>query len=46
LSCFKVDSFLRVIAVGRLRHSCVSSADFESQKSRLIAKCIREAKPI
>ena len=46
LSCFKVDSFLRVIAVGRLRHSCVSPADFESQKSRLIAKCIREAKPI
>jgi hypothetical protein len=46
LSCFKVDSFLRVIAVGRLRHSCVSPADFESQKARLIAKCIREAKPI
>ena len=43
LTCLKFNGYLRLIAVGRLHHPCVSSADFESQKSRLIAKCIREA---
>jgi hypothetical protein len=46
LTCYKVDSFLKVVALGKLRHSCASPADFLSQKSRLIAKCIREARPI
>ena len=44
LSCFKIDSFLRVVAVGRLGHSCASRAEFESERPRLVAKCIRDAK--
>lgn len=46
LQCYRVDSRFRKVAVGLLLHSCASSADFKSQESRLIAKCIRGALPV
>ena len=53
LTCSKVNSFLGVVAVGRIRLSEGSAEGFESQESRLIdkctsrliAKCIRKARP-
>ena len=45
LTCFKVDGHLKVIAVGRAYYDRFLPADFESQRSHLIAKCIREARP-
>ena len=54
LTCSKVDSSLRLVAVGRICLSEGSAEGFESQESRLIdkcisrliAKCIREARPL
>lgn len=45
LTCSKVDSSFRLIAVNRIDYLCVSPADFQNQKPRLIAKCIRGARP-
>jgi hypothetical protein len=45
LDCSKVDSSLRLIAVNRIDYSCSSQADLESQRPRLIARCIRGARP-
>ncbi len=46
LICFKVDSHLKVIAVGRAYYDHLLPADFESQRFQLIAKCIRGARPL
>jgi hypothetical protein len=45
LTCSKVDSSFRLIAVNKIDYLCVSPADFQGQRLRLIAKCIREAGP-
>jgi hypothetical protein len=45
LTCSKVDGSFGIVSVGRICHLRVSAADLESQRSRLIAKCIREARP-
>ncbi len=46
LRCVKVNGYLQMVAAGKLDNLSIVSANPEKQKSRLIAKCIRNAKPL
>ena len=46
LRCFKVNHLLGAIAIGKLDNLSIDTCKTERQRSRLIAKCIREAEPL
>lgn len=43
LRCVKVNHLFEVIAIGKLDNLSIDAFDSEKQKSRVIAKCIRNA---
>lgn len=45
LRCIKFDSFSQMTAFGKLDNLPVDILNSEKQKSRMIAKCIRNAQP-